>query len=410
MTTQNETPRRLVILADESANWIIAGLRQLDRLVLTLNRYLRTTSQYPRTTVCVFWKPEIPSADRWVPTNRKISRLDLTADAEAFFERSPAVDLVLTTRLFLHRDALGRLPFQEIAAPADPDQGIDQSWQSYLDSVEETYDDFPASDAHPWEYVAAPGAIAGCERRFLGRNGKSQDGWVSKNLNRPVSQRVTRLLLKFPMMPSTWTWVLMFLPLAGSLVLLRGDYAGFVLGTALYQLYSMLDGCDGEIARAKFLETERGRRLDTWCDIVSTVLLVVSLGYGLSREGMHMRDPSSNYLLEGIAVAVLILINEVLLTKFQSNSSQTPRAAGQSDALYPRHARVMQHAGISVDEGLPWWLLQLTKRDLGALVFLLLAVVARPEWILHLLGVVAAGSLLLVGKSFVRRRASRRIR
>ncbi len=48
---------------------------------------------------------------------------------------------------------------------------------------------------------------------------------------------------------------------------------------------------------------------------------------------------------------------------------------------------------------LGWWLIQLTKRDVAVLAFLLLALGGQPAWILHLLGGVAAFSSLLAFKS-----------
>jgi CDP-L-myo-inositol myo-inositolphosphotransferase len=55
----------------------------------------------------------------------------------------------------------------------------------------------------------------------------------------------------------------------------------------LFQIFSILDGCDGEIARAKFMESERGRRLDDLFDVLSNILLVLGLGFGLRYAHPH---------------------------------------------------------------------------------------------------------------------------
>ena len=34
---------------------------------------------------------------------------------------------------------------------------------------------------------------------------KPQDGFVSRFLNRPISRRITRFLVKFPIDPNAWT-------------------------------------------------------------------------------------------------------------------------------------------------------------------------------------------------------------
>src|SRR5438270_13717062 len=125
-----------------------------------------------------------------------------------------------------------------------------------------------------------------------------QDSFVSRFLNRPISRRITSVLLKFPIHPSTWTISICGLPLIDGVFLVRGDYVNIVIGAAIFQAFSILDGCDGEIARAKNLESKFGERLDHLCDFMASLLYVLALGLGLHRAG------------EGIVCAVLITANE----------------------------------------------------------------------------------------------------
>src|SRR6185295_1203653 len=111
---------------------------------------------------------------------------------------------------------------------------------------------------------------------------KPQDGLVSRFLNRPISRFLTtRFLLSRPISPNVWTWSIFVLPLAASRLFLRGDYLSITIAAGLFQLYSILDGCDGEIARAKNLESKQGERLDYILDFVGSLLYVISLGWGL---------------------------------------------------------------------------------------------------------------------------------
>ncbi len=168
-----------------------------------------------------------------------------------------------------------------------------------------------------------------------------------------------------------------------------------IAGLVAFQFYSILDGCDGEIARAKYLESSRGRELDNWCDNLGNLLMVLSLGYGLS----HQTALASFYFAESMIVASLIAANELLLTL------PAPVAVNANGALYPRHQRMVEGSGLLfLGERFAGWLIQLTKRDVALLAFLLLAIANRPAWILHLLGTVAAISSLLVLKSFARPR------
>src|SRR5437899_10530787 len=71
---------------------------------------------------------------------------------------------------------------------------------------------------------------------------KPQDGFVSRFLNRPISRRVTSVLLKFPIHPSTWTISIFVLPLIASVFLVRCDYFSIVIGASIFQVFSILDG------------------------------------------------------------------------------------------------------------------------------------------------------------------------
>src|SRR5437016_1893259 len=95
---------RVVILGDESANWQIDGLRQLDRLVLGLDEFAKTTGTTNKIEVVVFWKPEIPLSERWLPKYQRITSVQLT---EASGSVQPEAR-VLATRLFIARNALSK--------------------------------------------------------------------------------------------------------------------------------------------------------------------------------------------------------------------------------------------------------------------------------------------------------------
>src|SRR5881227_949274 len=160
---------------------------------------------------------------------------------------------------------------------------------------------------------------------------KPQDGFVSRFLNRPISRRITSVLLKFPIHPSTWTISICVLPLIASVFLVRGDYVSIVIGAAIFQVFSILDGCDGEIARAKNLESKLGERLDYFCDFLASLLYVLALGLGLHRSR------------EGAVCAVLITANELLLRVGRSRASLF--SSTFHDSFYARHRTVVGHYG-----------------------------------------------------------------
>jgi 1L-myo-inositol 1-phosphate cytidylyltransferase / CDP-L-myo-inositol myo-inositolphosphotransferase len=218
---------------------------------------------------------------------------------------------------------------------------------------------------------------------------KPQDGFVSRFLNRPISRRITPFLLKFPIHPSACTISTFVLPLIACLFFVRGDYVSVVIGAAIFQAFSILDGCDGEIARAKNLESEFGERLDHLCDFLASLLYVLALGLGLHRSS------------EGIVCAVLITANEWFLRAGKSEISVASSTLHES--LYARHRGMIGQSGLlNLGERFVWWLCQLTKRDMAVFVFLVLASLGLAEWILHLWMMVAGASLILSAIAAIR--------
>jgi len=218
---------------------------------------------------------------------------------------------------------------------------------------------------------------------------KPQDGFVSRFLNRPISGRITRFLLKFPIHPNSWTISIFVLPLIACVFFVRGDYISIVIGAAIFQVFSTLDGCDGEIARAKNLESKFGERLDNFCDFLASLLYVLALGLGLHRS------------VEGIICAALITGNEWLLRSGKSGMWIASSALHES--FYARHRGMIGHSGLlNLGERFVWWLFQLTKRDMAVFVFLILALLGLADWIIHLWTIVAGASLVLSAIAAIR--------
>jgi hypothetical protein len=379
--------RRVLIVADESADWMVAGLRQLERLALSIDEFALENKETAPVQVCILWRPDLDQSQRWTPDHERLTRVAFTAelDGESF-------DLVLATRLFLYRKAIRPLLEMPLSPPTPLSASdLATAWSNCCQSVES----LPHFQEGAWEYITNGEQIDGVEVRFLRGSGKSQDGLVSRYLNRPISRVVTRLLLRFPTTPNGWTLFIVAIPIVGSLILLNGSYWSFVWALILYQVYSVLDGCDGEIARAKFLESERGRQLDGHCDIVSNILLVLGLGVGLSRQAAFAGHSGWFYLLEGVLAAALIGLNEFWLAEKKPGPSQeAPGSLG--DTLYPRHRELVANSGLLFfGETLVSWFIQLTKRDVAILFFVFLAAVGLPAFILHLLVLVTAVTLAL---------------
>lgn len=136
-----------------------------------------------------------------------------------------------------------------------------------------------------------------------GLSKSDEDGFVSRYLNRPLSRRISERLARTSIRPNTIT-VLSFLAcLGGALLFCTGEYLGALLAGLLVQFASVLDGCDGEIARLKFMSTRFGGWFDTILDRYADTAITLGICYG-AWQAMSM---SAVWLGGGIALSGFIL-------------------------------------------------------------------------------------------------------
>jgi len=377
---------RLIILADESANWKIAGLRQLDRLVLALNEFAKSAIGSSKIDIIVLWRPDIPGEQRWQPQHPRLTHCRFVER----FDASAGDERLLNTRLLVKRSGLRQ--FVHNSVPLDLDQRfVNEStlWQELWRTFEGDCRRAPPQ-RRTWRYVSERGDIPRCERWLLLGSGKSRDGFVSRYLNRPISRAVSRFLLKTPMTPNIWTLLITLFPVIGLLFLIRGDYTGFVVGAALYQVHSILDGCDGEIAREKYLDSGQGPGLDAFGDLIVLLLFSLGLGLGLFRATVGLGLGAWIYLGEG--VVSFLLIASRLGPHAVDLLRRGPAAVASSE-----HDESLRHSGGRVfGTRLTSLAFELTKRDVVFLSFLVLAALGLAQWILHLLFVYAVATTILL--------------
>jgi CDP-L-myo-inositol myo-inositolphosphotransferase len=119
------------------------------------------------------------------------------------------------------------------------------------------------------------------EKKLIKSLTKPQDGIVSKNFNRKVSGLITKLfLIKTPISPNIITLSTLILAIPIFLLLAKGVYPWILLGGLLIQFLSILDGCDGEIARLKFMKTKWGAFFDTVIDRYVDIIIIFGMIYG----------------------------------------------------------------------------------------------------------------------------------
>ena len=152
----------------------------------------------------------------------------------------------------------------------------------------------PIQDARTVEWLLATGP-------------KSQDGFMARHFDRHISLAISRALLETPVSPNMMTILSSLVGLFGTSFFLIHTWSAHMTGAALVWLHSVLDGCDGELARIRFQESPWGADIDFWGDNLVHVSLFGCLALGFARA-----DQSVLPLLAG-AVATAGILGSALL-------------------------------------------------------------------------------------------------
>jgi phosphatidylglycerophosphate synthase len=111
---------------------------------------------------------------------------------------------------------------------------------------------------------------------------KQREGFMSRHFERKISLAITRRLAVTRITPDVMTLVSVAIGLVGASFFLSSSPAYQLAGALLFLAHSILDGCDGELARLKFMESPHGAILDFWGDNVVHVGVFACMAVGLS--------------------------------------------------------------------------------------------------------------------------------
>jgi phosphatidylglycerophosphate synthase len=114
---------------------------------------------------------------------------------------------------------------------------------------------------------------------------KSSEGFMSRHVERRISLAVTRRLFDTSITPNVMTVVSVGIGLVGALFFLGMTGLRQTIGALLFLTHSILDGCDGELARLKFQESRAGAVLDFWGDNLVHVAVFSCMAIGWSLAG-----------------------------------------------------------------------------------------------------------------------------
>ena len=120
------------------------------------------------------------------------------------------------------------------------------------------------------------------ERRLLRSLVKDTDGFMARHVERPISLQIVRRLASTAVTPNQITMVSVAIGLSGAPFFLSALWPWQTVGALLFLAHSILDGCDGELARLRFQESRWGGVLDFWGDNVVHIATFACMAVGWS--------------------------------------------------------------------------------------------------------------------------------
>jgi phosphatidylglycerophosphate synthase len=137
-------------------------------------------------------------------------------------------------------------------------------------------------DENLWQRVVTPEDRIAAEKKLDRWLVKPTDGFFAQ-MNRRISVPISRQLIKFPITPNMVSLFTLGVGIAAGAFFAWGGYWHTLIGAVLSVWASILDGCDGEVARLKLLESDFGCWLETVCDYLYYMFIFAGMAIGLIR-------------------------------------------------------------------------------------------------------------------------------
>ncbi len=141
-----------------------------------------------------------------------------------------------------------------------------------------------------WCDIDTPDSLEYAKNKMLKSLEKPTDGIISKCINRKISKRITAKIVNTNLTPTQITIMSFIIALASAAFFLLGEHKYLIIGGLLAQASSIIDGCDGEVARLKFLTTDYGAFVDSILDRYAdgTMILGLIIGYWMLYGGISV--------------------------------------------------------------------------------------------------------------------------
>jgi 1L-myo-inositol 1-phosphate cytidylyltransferase / CDP-L-myo-inositol myo-inositolphosphotransferase len=132
-----------------------------------------------------------------------------------------------------------------------------------------------------WIDVDDESALQKAKQSLIQQLHKPTDGPVSRHINRHLSIKISAYLAQYDISPNLITLASFLLAVLSGILFFLGGYQNILIGGIVAQLSSIVDGCDGEIARLKFRSSDFGKWLDRVLDRYADGFIILGMTHAL---------------------------------------------------------------------------------------------------------------------------------
>ncbi len=187
-----------------------------------------------------------------------------------------------------------------------------------------------------WIDVDDPAAFQKAEQALLKQlRDKPTDGPVARYLNRPLSVRISRYLVQYDVTPNQISLFSFLCSLWAAGLFALGGYFALFLGGLLAQFASIIDGCDGEVARLKYQSSDFGGWFDAVLDRYADAFLLFGLTWHLLAE-----EANGWILFVGFMAIIGSFMLSYTADKFDNLMRERIRVGGKAGLRMGRDVRV----------------------------------------------------------------------
>ena len=303
LAVQRAGARRIIVCADS-----VTGFG--------LQRELLDTGRLPH---CVEWietysKTELPHLLRQIASEWGVDRLMLIAGNSTYHS-----SVIRRASEWNGRGALALTSGDQLAGiyvlSADVVHSLAERRACRLRSLEQVHVWLILNDSvhcepvpeEMWQRVLTQEDRISAERKLDQWLVKPTDG-IFARMNRRISVPISRQIIKLPITPNVVSLFTLGVGFAAGLLFARGGYWNMLIAAVLSVSASILDGCDGEVARLKLMESDFGCWLETVCDYLYYLFIFAGITIGLWRN-----SETKTYLVWG-GLLLLGAITSFLVT------------------------------------------------------------------------------------------------